>query len=454
MKIIIAGCGKVGETLVTLLSAEGYDLTVIDKERAPLESIQNICDVFTLQGNCASMEILREAGVENADLLIASTDSDEVNLLSSATAHSLNKNLHTIARIRNPEYAGQIYKMRGIFSLSMVFNPERQAAQEIDALLKYPGFLKRDTFAKGRLEIVELKLEEGNPFIGASLFSLGERIKCRLLVCAVVRDGKAITPDGRFVLEEGDRIFVTAGSSDLSVLLRELDLVQKRAHNVMLVGGSRIAFYLAEILAARGVGVKLIERSPERCAELAETLPASVDIICADATAQTVLESEGIQRTDAIVALTDSDEMNVLLSLYANSVEVPQIITKLSHLDGGKVVDSLPLGSIVVPRKLCCNNIVRYVRATKQKTGAAVSLHLIADGEAEALEFIVDDTTRHTGEPLSKIRFKPGLLLAGIMREGKIEIPDGKSSFLPGDTVVVVSGSESVVLELNDVFAD
>ncbi len=454
MKIMLAGGGKVGESLTSLLSAEGYDVTVIDKDKAALESIVENFDVFSMNGNCASMEVLEEAGVKDTDLLIAVTDSDEVNLLCSATAHSLNPKLHTIARIRNPEYTGQIYKMRDTFSLSMVFNPDRQAAAEIDRLLKYPGFLKRDTFAKGRLEIVELKLEEGNPFCGTKLYALSEKTKCRVLICAVVRDGVSYTPDGNFILEEGDRVYVTADASDLSVLLKEFGIVSKKAHHVFIVGGGRVTFYLAKMLTARGVSVKIIDRSKERCEELAGLLPASVDIICADATQPSLLESEGIDDCDAFITATDLDELNILLSLYADSVKVPQIITKLSHMEDGKVTDSLPLGSIVMPNKLCCNNIVRYVRAMRRKTGAAISVHKIADGETEATEFIVDASTRHVGEELLNMKMKPGLLLAGIMKDDKIEIPDGHSKFEIGDTVVVVSGGDGVVLELNDIFAD
>ncbi len=454
MKITIAGCGKVGESLTAILSAEGYDVTVIDEDKSTLDNIVESFDVITLNGNCASMEVLEEAGIKDTDLLIAVTDSDEVNLLCSATAHSLNPKLHTIARIRNPEYTGQIYKMRDTFSLSMVFNPDRQAAVEIDRLLKYPGFLKRDTFAKGRLEIVELKLEEGNPFCGTKLYSLSEKTKCRVLVCAVVRDGVSYTPDGNFVLEEGDRVFVTADAADLSVLLKEFGIVTKKAHRVFIIGGSRIAFYLAKMLSARGVGVKLVDRSKERCEELADVLPPDVDIICADATQTSLLESEGMDASDAVITMTDLDELNILLSLYADSVKVPQIITKLSRIEDGKVTDSLPIGSIVTPKKLCCNNIVRYVRAMRQKTGAAISVHKIADGEAEATEFIVDAATHHVGEELSQIKMKPGLLLAGIMKDDRIEIPDGHSKFEVGDTVVVVSGRDGVILELNDIFAD
>ena len=245
MNIIIAGNGKVGATLARQLSAEGHDLTMIDLNGKLLGSTVEQIDVMAVQGNCASMSVLLEAGVREADLLIAATDRDELNLLSCMTAHGINNKIHTIARIRNPEYTDQILEMRDTFNLSLSVNPEKQAAMEIERLLKYPGFLKRDTFAKGRAEIVELRVDARSKLCNVSLIEMNNIVKCRVLVCAVLRNGTAVAPNGNFVLREGDRIFVTAPTANLTVLLKNLGIITRRVRRVILCGGDRISYYLA-----------------------------------------------------------------------------------------------------------------------------------------------------------------------------------------------------------------
>ncbi len=453
MKILIAGIGKVGKTLVEQFAEEGYDLTVLDTNKEALERIVEICDVITVNGNCASMEVLTEAEVGKADLLIAATGSDEINLLCCAAAHSLCPTLNTIARIRNPEYSKQVYRMRDVFSLSMIFNPERQAAAEIDRLLHYPGFLKRESFAKGRMEIAELKVEEGSKLANASLTEIGSLLDCKILVCAVLRAGTCITPAGDFVLKAGDRIFVTATANDLSALLKNLGVVHRKVRSAMVIGGGLGGYYLAESLLEHGIHVKLVERDAERCRELSALLPKA-DIIYGDGTSQKVLDAEGLRDCDALVALTGNDETNILISLYGKSYGVPQIITNLGRVEDMNIIDTLPLGCVVSPRKLCCNTIVRYARAIHHKTGAAIAVHSIADGQAEAIEFVVDMNTKHFGEPLKNIRLKPNIRIAGINRADKTEIAGGDSIFGEGDTIVLVTSRDEVLLELNDIFAD
>lgn len=251
MKIIVAGDGKLGSMLTRQLSAEGYDLTLIDANLKQLESSVERFDIMVVQGNCASMDVLDQAGVKEADLLIAATGADEINLLCCMTAHGLNPRLHTIARVRNPEYTDQIYRMRDMFALSMTVNPEKQAAVEIERLLKYPGFLKRDTFAKGRVEIVELRIDANNRLCNVALNDMNNIVKCKILVCAVLRNGTAIAPDGNFVLCEGDRIFVTAAAKELTILLKNLGIITHKVKRVILCGGSRVSFYLAKQLSKR-----------------------------------------------------------------------------------------------------------------------------------------------------------------------------------------------------------
>ncbi|MBO5324176.1 MAG: Trk system potassium transporter TrkA [Oscillospiraceae bacterium] len=452
MHIIIAGDGKVGSTLARQLAAEKHDITLIDNNHSVLTSSMERLDVMAVHGNCAAMDTLLQAGVKDAELLIAATSADEVNLLCCTTAHGINPKLHTIARIRNPEYTEQIFALRNIFGLSMSINPEKQAAREIARLLKYPGFLRRDTFVKGRVEIVELRIEEGSKLCNVSLSDMHSIVKAKVLVCAVLRNGTAVAPNGNFVLQEGDRIFVTAPTENLTILLKNLGIITKRARHVILCGGGRVSYYLAAQLDKDGVAVQIIESDHNRCLELAELLP-NVAVIHGDATDQNVLEAEGLLNSDALVSLTGIDELNMIISLYAGSRGVPQVITKLGHAENRNIIDNLSLGSIVCPKDLCCNQIIRYVRAMQNQTGAAVSLHTIADGQAEAVEFMVDERTLHCDTPLKDLKLKPNVLIASISHGSKTEIPNGNSTFRKGDSLVIVTSGRGVLHQLNDIFA-
>jgi len=451
VNIIIGGDGKMGAMLTRQLSAEGDDLTLIDSNPMVLESSEERYDVMVVQGNCASMEVLLQAGIREADLLIAMTGEDEVNLLCCMTAHGLNPKIHTIARVRNPEYAVQIYEMREMFALSMTVNPERQAAAEIERLLKYPGFLKRDTFVKGRMEIVELRIDSTSKLRDVALNDMFSIVKCQILVCAVLREGKAVAPGGNFILREGDRIFVTAPTDVLAILLKNLGVVTHKVKRVILCGGGRVSYYLAKLLEKSGMGVQIIERNSERCTQLAALLPSAC-IIQGDASSRFLLEREGFSECDAIVTLTGLDELNMIISLYGTSSGIPQVITKLGRMDDTNILGKLSLGSIVSPRELCCNTIVQYVRAMKNQTGAALTVHTIADGQAEAMEFLADESTRHCGEPLKKLKLKKGVLVVGIARGPKVELPNGDSCFYEGNTVIIVTSRDKGIYQLNDIF--
>lgn len=453
MKIIIAGDGKVGAMLTKQLSAEDYDLTLIDANLKVLESTEERYDIMAVQGNCATMETLERAGVKEANLLIAVTNADEVNLLCCMTAHGLNPKIHTIARIRNPEYTNQIFKMKELFALAMIANPERQAAVEIERLLKYPGFLKRDTFANGRVEIVELRVEAGDKLCDTALIDLYSIVKCKILVCTVIRNGKAIAPDGNFVLRAGDRIFVTAPTNTLTLLLKNLGIITHKVKRVILCGGGRVSVYLAQGLIRNGISVQIVERNYEKCVQLADLLPEA-SIINGDATKEFLLDNEGISDCDALVTLTGVDETNIIISLYGCRCNVPQVITKLGRLENNTILDALPLGSIISPKALCCNRIVRYVRALKNQTGAAITVHTIADGQTEASEFVVDKQTLHCGVPLKKLKLKKNVLIVCIIHGAQLEIPNGDSSFECGDIVIVVTGADRAVYQLNDIFED
>ena len=452
MNIIIAGDGKVGSTLTRLLCAEGHNITLIDTNSRVLEKSQEQYDVMSVHGNCAAMDTLLQAGVRSADLLIAATSADEVNLLCCTTAHGLNSRLHTIARIRNPEYTAQIYKMRNIFGLSMLINPERQAASEIERLLKFPGFLRRDVFAKGRAEIVELRIDAGSKLCGVQLMDMPGIIKCRVLICAVLRGGQAMVPNGTFTFQEGDRVFVTAPTKDLTTLLKNLSIITRRVRSCLLCGGGRVCIYLATALLKSGISVTIVEKNYDRCQQLCEALPGAT-IIHGNAGNTDLLESEGLAKYDAVVTLTGEEELNMIISLYAGSKEVPQVITKLGHIPNQGILDSLKLGSVVCPKELSANNIVRYVRAMQNQTGAAVSVHAIADGQVEALEFRVEEGTKGCGAPLKQLKLKENVLIAGIIHGSATEIPNGDSSFDAGDSLVIVTTGRGSIRQIGDIFA-
>ena len=452
MNIIVAGGGKVGFTLTRLLSAAGHNITVIDTNSRVLESIQEKFDVLGIHGNCAAMDTLLQAGVRDAELLIAATNADELNLLCCTTAHGLNPKLHTIARIRNPEYTSQIYKMRDIFGLSMLINPERQAASEIERLLKFPGFLRRDVFAKGRTEIVELRIDGKSKLCGVRLMDMASVVNCRVLVCAVLRGGQALVPNGTFTFQDGDRVFVTAPTKDLTALLKNLNIITRRVRSCLLCGGGRVCIYLATALHKSGIDVTVIEKDHDRCLQLCEQLPGCT-VIHGNAGNTDLLESEGLDRFDAVVTLTGEDELNMIVSLYATSVGVPQVITKLGHVGNQSVLDTLKLGSVVCPKDLVSNNIVRYVRAMQNQTGAAVSVHAIADGQVEAMEFHVSEDTKGCNTPLKNLKLKDNVLIASIIHGSVTEIPNGNSTFSAGDSLVIVTTNRGSILQLRDIFA-
>ena len=452
MDIIVAGNGKVGSTLARRLAAEGHNLTLIDSHQQTLEEVCERFDVMGVQGNCASMTVLQQANISEAELLIAATGEDEVNLLCCSTAHGLNPKLHTIGRIRNPEYIKQIHLLRNVFPLSLSVNPERQAATEVERLLRFPGFLHRETFAKGRSAIVELRVDEDSKLRSVSLRQMNGIVKCQVLVCAVLRSGTAITPRGDFVLEAGDRIFVTAPTENLSILLKNLGIVTRKVRKVLICGGGRTSHYLAEHLSKGGISVSIIEQNYDRCVHLASLLP-DVAVIHGDATDQELLESQGLADCDALVTMTGLDELNMIISLYGTGKGVPQVITKLSKAENRSISDELALGSVICPKELCCDDIIRYVRAMEKQSGSAISVHSIADGQAEAVEFLVEAGTDHCGEPLKNIRLKPGVLLVSITHGTQTQIPNGDSVFRVGDTIVVVTSNIGKLQQLNDIFA-
>lgn len=453
MKIVIVGDGKVGSALTVQLSKEGHDVVVIDSNKMVLQEAQQALDVNVVHGNGATLKIQKMANVDNSDLLIAATSADEINLLCCIVARKLGCK-HTIARVRNPEYYSQLFLLKDELGLNMMINPERSTASEIFRLLQFPSFIKRDSFAKGRVEIVELALRADSFLVGAQLSQLYKLVKVKVLVCSVERGNQVFIPDGNFRLEAGDRLSVTASSSDLARLIRNMGIIEKKVRDVLIVGGSRIAFYLADDLLNSGVNVKLIEIDENRCNELADTLPRAI-VIHADGSDRYVLDSEGLAQSDAVVTLTDIDEENLIISMYANYLGTYKVITKINRTEFTEVLSGKGIDCVVSPKDLCCNDIVRYVRAMGNRKGDSVlTLHRIVDDRVEALEFRANKQLPQLGKKLSQITLKPNTLIACLNRKGRIIIPKGSDTIERDDTVVVVATSDRVINDLSDIFLE
>lgn len=452
MKIIIVGGGKVGFSIAEQLTKEGHDIVVIDSDSHVSNLISDSLDVMSVCGSGASAEVLHQAGVSDSDLLIASTGKDELNIMCCMFAKKLGCG-KTIARVRSPEYYDQIYLLREELGLSLIVNPELKAAQEIFGLIEIPGVFKRDTFAEGRVEIVELVPKSGDVLDGVMLRDLPKKIKCSLLVCAVQRGESVLIPDGSFTLRAGDKIYVCAPAAEIVRVLRALGLHRKRARDVMLIGGSRVAVYLTGMLQKTGARVRIIESNPQKAQSLAEKLP-SAQLICADGTSASLLSSENAEQMDTAVLLTNIDEENMILAMYLSRIGVPQVITKVNRTEFGMMLNDRGVDRVVSPKKLCANVIVRYVRAMQNTDGSSViALHHLVDGRVDALEFAVTGATKNLGRTLREIQLKPNILISSINRRGRIIVPGGNDFIEAGDTVVVVTTSERVILDLNDIFA-
>ena len=446
MKVVIVGDGKVGYTLTKSLSEEGHDLVVIDNNKRILLASQESLDVAVVDGNGASVEVQREAGVDTADLLIAAAHGDETNLLCCMVAKKLGCK-HTIARVRNPEYDQQIRFMRDELGLSMVINPEKAAALEIFRLLQFPSFLKRDSFARGNAELVELKLTGGKP-----LQQFRTVADVNALVCAVERDNEIHIPKGDFTLHLGDKVTIAADAADLVKLIKNLKVYSPKAQRVMIIGGSRTAAYLAQRLIRNKIDLTIVEQDEKRCMDLSEALPQAT-VINGNGTDQKLLLSEGIASADAVVSLMGIDEENLLVSMFASYVGVPKSITKISRNEYNPIFESMGIDSIVSPKLLTANEIVRYVRAMEDTTGGSVlTLYKIVDGKAEALEFSVKGEAKFLNLPLYRLKLKKNVLIAAIIRARRVIIPSGADVMQKGDTVIVVTEADRAIRDLKDIF--
>ncbi|MDE7390009.1 MAG: Trk system potassium transporter TrkA [Lachnospiraceae bacterium] len=451
MNIIIIGCGKVGSTLAEQLYAEDHDIVVIDNRESALNRVTDSCDLMGIEGDGASSAVLREAGADKADLVIAVTDADELNLYMCLLAKKCGA-ANTIARIRKPVYHEDIHNLKGELGLSLMINPEKIAALEMSRLIRFPSAIEVDSFARGNVEIYTFKVTRESPLCGSKIAELSGLLKGNVRICTIERDEGVFIPTGDFVIRPGDKLSIICAPSNATRLFKKLNANSIKAKNAMIIGGSRTAYYLADILLKSGIDVKIIERDNKRCHELSQILDEAV-IINGDGMNQDLLMSEGINKADAVVTLTNFDEENIMLSLYARQVSRAKCITKVDRIVFDNIVDTLPLDSVIRPRELTAEAIVRYVRAVQNSFGSNVeTLYKLNDGKAEALEFKVGSESDLVSKPLSELKFKDYVHVGSINRNGKIIIPKGSDTIEVGDTVIIVTTHKGLK-DLSDVMA-
>lgn len=438
LNIIIVGCGKVGSTLAEQLAKEGHDITVIDKNPKRVQGITDMYDVMGIVGNGASYSLQLEAGINDADLIIAVTDSDELNLLCCTVATQVG-NCSAIARVRTPDYSKEVNYLQNKLGLAMIINPELEAANEAARILYLPSALEVNPFAHNMAEIVKFKIPEGNILDNLAISQLGNRIDNDILICAIERNGEIFIPSGNFVMRAGDLLSFVAPIKHTKNFLKEIGFKTNKVKNTMIIGGGKVAYYLAERLLRRGVSVKIIELDKARCEELSLLLPKAI-IINGDGTDQDLLREEGIEECESFVPLTGIDEENILLTLYAKQVSNAKVITKINRITFSNVIDSLDLGSVLYPKYIIAEAIVAYVRAKKDSMNRNIeTLYHMFDSRVEAIEFNVTEPSSVTDIPLKDLQLKKNLLVSLINRNGKVLIPKGLDSIQVGDSVVVVT---------------
>ena len=450
MKIIVLGAGKVGKTLIKHMSNEDHDIIVVDQNATKVEEVVNQFDVIGVVGNGGSYDILMEAGAQDANLIICVTTSDELNILAGLMAKKMGTK-HTIARVRNPDYSSQRYFMRNQLGFSMIVNPELEAASEIRRVLSFPSAVKVDTFSRGKVELAEFFVEDHSRLNGVELSQLHKITKTNILVCAVSHNEDVIIPDGNYVIKPGDHLYITGTHRDLSRFCLDIGVITTRIKNVIIVGGGKIAYYLSKQLSTQGIKVKIIEKDKNRCQVLAEKLPY-VTIIHGDGSDDELLNEEGIENTDAVLALTGLDEENIVLSLSAKSLYHKKTIAKITRMNYAGLSDVLKVDSIVAPKKIVASQIIRYVRAkmNKDNDSSVKTLYKIVDGEVEAIEFKVTERFKYLHKTLNEMKIKEHVLVAAIIRENEVIVPKGNTTMELNDYVIIVSRGE-IMKSLNDI---
>lgn len=438
MNIIIIGCGKVGFALAEELTQDAHEVTIIDSSAERLQELQEELDVMQIVGNGASIGTLMEAGIKNTDLIIAVTGSDELNLLCCLIAKNL-VNCHTVARVRNPDYNRELEVIKESMGLSMIINPEMAAASEIARLLRFPSAIKIDTFAKGRVELLKFRIMPEFQLDNITIAELPKKVKCEFLVAGVERGEEAYIPNGDFALRNGDLVTIIAAPQNAALFFAHIGVKTNQVKNCMIVGGGRIAIYLARQLLEMKIKVVIIEQSREKCERLAQVLPDAM-IIHGDGTNKKLLMEENLANAESFVTLTNMDEENILLALFAKENSRAKLVTKVNRISFDNIIDRLNLGSVIYPKYITSDYILQYIRATQNSIGSNVeTLYHILDNKAEALEFVIRENSSVVGIALKDLKLKSNLLIGCINRKGKIIIPGGNDSIRVGDTVIVVT---------------
>ena len=454
MQIIVIGCGKMGASLAVQLLNEGHQITVVDQNEAVIEQISNTQDVIGYVGNGAVYSVLESVGAKDADLVLAVTQSDEVNLLSCLMAHKIGAK-NTIARVRNPEYAEHMYVLKNDLGLSMTINPDRQAAEEIARVLRFPAAMHVELFAGGHVELVASKLPENSALNGLPLFDLPHKLGVKVLICAVERGGIYTIPSGSFVLAGGDTIYVTGAPREVAKALRKAGVLANPIRSVMIGGGGRVSYYLAQELLRSNLSVKIIERDKAGARKLAELLPGAV-VLNGSVTDQELLREEGLQNTDAFVALTGLDEGNILSALFAKQQRVSKVIAKVNSDSMQSLIREIKIDSVISPKTVTTNQILRYIRAREESAayGEIRGLYKLADGAIEVLEFLASEKNENLLDILLKdLRTKKQILIACLVRNGRAIIPGGTDCIKAGDVVLVVTGQRRMN-DLGDIMED
>lgn len=451
MRILVIGDGKVGHTLAENLACEGHSVTIVDQKEEVLHKSEDTLDVMCVRGNGANAKTLMDAEVDKADIVIAATTSDETNMLCCLISKRLGAR-HTIARIRDPEYNESLNLLKHELGIDMAINPERATALEISRLLRFPFASNIETFAKGRVELVEFRAQENDVVVGVPLRDLNRRLHDlpQVLYAAVEREGAVIIPNGDFIIHAGDRVHVAADMVTITDYFRYLGKSSLRIKNVMLLGGGRISYYLAKMITPMGIRVTLIEIDEKKAEYLSEALPG-VNVLLGDGTDQELLEQEGLKQMDAFVALCDRDEENLMTGLFAARQGVPKVIVKNNRVAYQDILSSMGLDSMVSTRSVTSANILRYVRAHVRGRGTKVEkLYRLVNGKAEALEFVARAEDSYIGVPLKELNIRKGTLVAVIVRKGQVIVPFGGDHIEAGDNVIIIA-CESGISDLNEV---
>lgn len=450
MRIVVIGDGKVGRSIIEHIALEGHEVIVIDSNEKNIEELVNTYDVMGVCGNGVSYEVLKNAGVDKSDLVIAVTVSDEVNILACLVAKKLGVK-STIARVRNYEYSKQTSIFQTDLGITMAVNPESSAADEITKILNFPEAMRIDSFNNGVFNIVEVLIPQNSFLIGQNLFEIKQKYGLNVLVCAVLRDNQAFIPKGNFVLNAKDKIYITAETRGIiKTFLNKTGILETKMKSVMIIGGGKISAYLGASLAKHKFNVKIIEKDYEKCKELSALLPQA-NIIHGDGTNQDLLIEEGMLQTDAVVSLTGRDEENIIISMFAGMHNVKKIVTKVNRTPLAKIMDSVSNASIISPKELVASKIISYVRAYNNSRGSnVITLYKLVDGKVEALEFKANDDKKIVNIPLKELKIKKNILLAGIVRDGKAIIPSGDDFIAAGDNVIVVTTNQYLA-DLKDI---